>query len=319
MFDLLRNVKQRMSAAKNLKKYDEMYDVADVSTGYKYWRAVLINKIIRMFEYEGLPETVPGTELEKITLLMGKAGVLYTEKYGFAAVPAQPYGVGIYPSYPPRAIWSTPLIKGDGLVNKDICIIRNNSSMWPIDATVDRYARMLADVESTLALTLVNVRQPAIAAAPDESTALSYQAVQLAMRLGDTEAILNRSILDDVKTIDAVHTIPTTLLTDIIQAREELLSQFFAEFGVASRQSKKAPMTISEVESDVQLMTVNVIDMLESRRESINNLNRVFNISAAVKLNPAYKPITAQKPESFNKTGDPRTGQSVEGADIYAS
>ena len=318
MFDFLKDRKQRMTAQRNLKTYTSMLDVADVKCGYDYWRQVLINKIIRMFDYEGLPETIPAAELEKITLLTGHAGIVKS-KYGYAAVPAQPYGVGLYPSYPPRAIWATPLIQGDGYINQDVVIIRNNNSITGINDTINRYARMLADVESTLAVSLVNVRLPSIAAAPDESTAYSYQSVRLAMCLGDTEAIINRSVLDDIKTIDAIKTIPATLLSDIITAREELLSQFFAEFGVASRQSKKAPMTISEVESDVQLMTVNVIDMLESRRESINNLNRVFNISAAVKLNPAYKPITAQKPESFNKTGDPRTGQSVEGADLYVS
>lgn len=313
MFDLLRNVKQRMSAAKNLKIYDSMLDVADVKTGYDYWSCVLLNKIIRLFKYEGLPDTIPAIELEKIMLLTGQAGITNTDKYGFVAVPTAAYGVGLYPSFYPRAIWATPLVKGDGVVNRDLVLMRNDNGLHSVSDIINRYARLLSDVESTMSLTLVNVRQPALAAAPDEATAYSYQAVQLAMRLGHADAIMNRSILDDIKTIDAIHTVPPTLLTDIINAREELLSQFFAEFGVASRQTKRAPMTISEVESDVQVMTVNITDMLESRQESLDNLRIVYGIDATVEIHPAYKPIEAPKPEGFNKTGDELTGQSVEG------
>lgn len=313
MFDLLRNIKQRMSAAKNLKIYDEMLDVADVKTGYDYWRKVLLNKIIRLFKYDGLPDTIPAIELEKILLLTGQAGITSTEEFGFVAVPTAAYGVGLYPSFFPRAIWATPLVKGDGVINKDIVLIRNDNALHSVSEIINRYARLMADVESTMALTLVNVRQPAIAASPDEATAYSYQAVQLAMRLGHPEAIINRSVLDDIKTIDAIHTVPPTLLTDIVEARESLLSQFFAEFGVASRQTKRAPMTISEVESDVQVMTVNITDMLESRQESLENLKTVYGLNVTVSIHPAYKPIEEPKPEEFNKTGDKLTGQAVEG------
>lgn len=312
MFDLLRGIKQRMSASKNLKIYDSMLDVSDVKTGYDYWRCVLLNKIIRLFKYEGLPATIPAIELEKILLLTGQAAIVRSE-YGFVAVPAAPYGVGLYPTYYPRAIWATPLVKGDGVINKDLVLIRNDNGLHSISSVIDRYSRLLADVESTMALTLVNERVPAIAAAPDEATAYSYQAVQLAMRLGHSEAVLNRSILDDIKTIDAIHTIPATLLTDIINARDELLSQFFSEFGVASRQTKRAPMTISEVESDVQVMTVNITDMLESRKESLQNLKIVYGLDVSVEIHPAYKPIEAPKPDTFNQTGSQLTGQSVEG------
>ncbi|MBQ1569560.1 MAG: hypothetical protein IIZ78_00445 [Clostridiales bacterium] len=296
-----------------MKIYDSMLDVSSVATGYQYWRRVLVEKIIRLFEYEGLPPTIPGTELEKIVLLTGKAGIINTDKYGYVAVPCAPYGVGLYPSYYPLAIWSTPLLRGDGVVNRDIVIIRNNAFMTGISETVDRYARMLADVESTLALSLINVRQPAMAAAPDEQTAYSYQAARLAMALGDTEAILNRSVLDDIKTIDAIHTIPATLLTDIVSVRDELLSQFFAEFGVASRQSKRAPMTETEVESDVQVMTVNVTDMLKSREESLDAVKAVYKLDIKVKISDAYKPISGSKPKTFNQTGDPLTGKSITG------
>ena len=312
MFELLKNLKQRQSAERNLKIYNSMLDVADVKCGYDYWRKILLNKIIRMFKWEGLPDTIPQTELEKILLITGKVGIVPSE-YGFIAVPVSPYGVGLYPTYYPKAIWATPLVEGDGFINQDVVVIRNNSFLTGIDETINRYARMLADIESSLALTLVNIRQPSMAAAPDEETARSYMSAALAIRLGDTEAVLNKSVLDDIKMLDAIKTIPATLLTDTINARDNLLSQFFAEFGVASRQSKKAPMTETEVESDTQIMTIAVMDMELSRKEAPSDLASVLGLEGvSVSLSPEFKPFQGHKPESFNKTGDPTTGQGVD-------
>lgn len=312
MFDFLRTRKQRQSAEKNLKIYDSMLSVSDVKCGYEYWRKVLINKIIRLFKYDGLPDTIPGTELEKINMLTGKVG-LVPSVYGTIAVPINTYGIGLYKSdlYLPYGVWATPLVSGDGLNGKDFQLIANNSFCRGINETVNRYARMLADVESTLSMTLVNVRQPAIAAAPDESTAASYQASRLALSLGDQESVINASILDDIKTIPAIQTIPGNLLSDIIEARDELLSQFFAEFGVASRQSKKAPMTISEVESDVQVLEISIVDMFQTRKECIEHINRNLGTEITVDISEEFKPIVGHKDRTFNETGDPRTGQEV--------
>ena len=311
MFDFLKTRSQRRSAERNLKIYESMLDVADVKTGYDYWRNVLINKIVRMFDIDGLPDTIPATEIEKITLLTGKAGIV-PSAYGFVAVPVSPYGIGLYPTYFPKAIWATPLVEGDGIVNKDVIIIRNDSFMRGVSETIDRYARLLADIESTLAITLVNVRQPSLASAPDAETAYSYQAAQLSLRLGDVEAVLNRSVLDDIKTVEAIKTIPVNLLTDAIQARDDMLAQFLSEFGVASRQTKKAPMTETEVETDMQIMTVSVLDMLESRKESYDKAKN-FGLNISVKLNEAFKPITEAKPDTFNKPGETIGEGSEEG------
>lgn len=312
MFDILKAKKQRMTAEKNLKIYMAMTDVADVASGYGYWKRVLVNKIIRMFEYENLDDTIPQTELEKLVLLPGYCAIVSTE-YGEIAVPASTYGIGLYesPAYKPFTIWATPLVKGHGLTNKDAIIIRNNSFCTGVLDTVNRYARMLADIESSLAITLVNIRQPSMAAAPDESTAYSYVAARLALTLGSPEAIINKSVYDDIKNLDAIKTIPPSLLSDVIDARDNLLSQFMSEFGVATRQSKKAPMTTDEVESDHQLHTVNITDMLMSREESLDIYNYVRRKNVSVHLNEAYKPIEGSKPATFNNTDNPTTGQAV--------
>ena len=312
MFGLLKkNRKQEIE--RDIKTYESLYDVSNVANGYEYWKDKLYLKIARLFKWEGVPEEIPAIEIEKILLTSGQCGIVRDKTYGLVAVPVHTFGVGLYPSYRPFAIWCTPLVKGEGRVNQDIVVIRNNNKLTGIDDIVSRYARMLADVESTLANTLYNVRRPMISAAPDEKTARSFQAVELAIRLGYTDTVINDSIIDDVKMLEAIKTIPANMLESITDTRSELLRAFLGEFGVAFARDKKAPMTTDEVKTDNQSLVIAVKDMIESRKESPRAWESVLNISGvSVDIDEDYKPIEQSAPASFNETGDPRTGRAAE-------
>lgn len=277
-----------------------MYDVANVVLGYEYWEDILKMKIIRMFDIKGLPSTIPTQEIEKLTLFEGKAGFIKDEVYGYVAVPCSLFGVGLYPEYPPFMVWATPRIEGEGIINRDCCVIRNNSYMKPVKDTIKRYARMLADTESTLLSALNVVRQPAIASAPDEATAASYKAVNLAMRLGQTDAVIDSDILKDIQMLPAINTIPSNLLETVTNTREELIRAFFAEFGVMMSRDKKAPMTTDEVGANNQMLVISVEDMLASRVESYSSVNRTFGLNITVDLSEKFKPISSARPIAFN-------------------
>lgn len=304
MLSFLKSKNQRNSTAKNLKAYDSMYDVSNVILGYEYWESMLKMKIVRMFDIKGLPDTIPVQEIEKLTLFEGKAGFINDPVYGFVAVPCSLFGVGLYPEYPPFMLWATPRVEGEGILNRDCCVIRNNSYMKPVTDTIKRYARMLADTETTLANALYLVRQPAIASAPDEETATSYKAANLAMRLGQTDAVLNDDILKDLQMLPAIHTIPANLLETIITTREELIRAFFAEFGVAMNRDKKAPMTTDEVQADNQMLVISVEDMISSRVESYSSVNRTFGLNITVELSEKFRPMSGNRDIAFNNLAD---------------
>lgn len=305
MFSFLKSKAQARTTTKNIKAYDSMLDVSDVLLGYEYWKDMLEMKITRMFDIKGLPSTIPSQEIEKLTLFEGKAGFIKDPVYGYVAVPCSLYGVGLYPSYPPFMLWATPRVEGEGIINRDCCVIRNNSKMKSVNDTIDRYSRLLADTESTLQNALTLVRQPAIAAVPDEATAASYKAVNLALRLGQTDAVIDSDILKDIQMLPAIHTIPTNLLETIIVTREELIRAFFAEFGVAMNRDKKAPMTTDEVAADNQRLVISVEDMLSSRIESYSSVNRTFGLKITVELSEKFKPVSGNRDIAFNNIDNP--------------
>lgn len=110
--------KQKDTALSNKTKYDLIEDVTDVFAGYNYYVNYLYEKLIRIFKYDGLPDTIPRDALENYILTFGYAGITQTKLEGqsiLVAVPCTKYGVGLYPFYEPLAQYCTPLIQGTDL------------------------------------------------------------------------------------------------------------------------------------------------------------------------------------------------------------
>ena len=54
----------------------QLYNVADVKTGYDYWYFKLINLILGLFEYQNVPAGLSGREIEVNLIMTGHAVIL---------------------------------------------------------------------------------------------------------------------------------------------------------------------------------------------------------------------------------------------------
>ena len=54
----------------------KLYDVADVKIGFDYWWNKLLNILLSIFEYDGLPESLPQREIEIQLLCTGHCLIL---------------------------------------------------------------------------------------------------------------------------------------------------------------------------------------------------------------------------------------------------
>lgn len=291
---------QKKNTQANRKVYDSMVDVSDVSEGYNYFKPFLFEKLIKIFNYENLPDTIPAQALEDIILHTGKAGIVNSQ-YGLVAVPINKYGVGLYPLFEPNAVYATPLVEGDGVIGKDIAVIKNNAYELNCKRIVNRYARMLADAESTIVNALYNARMPYLTAFSSDESAESYKAVQIANRLGQTDAVLDKSFLTNMQIYPNNNTLTSgSSINELITAREEILRLFLTEIGVATANNKRERLTVDEVNSNAQLLLFNIRDMYESRKEGVEEVNRLFGTNIKVSLAEEYDLISG----SLDKTNE---------------
>lgn len=288
------------------KAYDSMYQVDDVVSGYRYYQKMLLEKAIAIYEYGGLPATIPAHEIERLLMTLGACVFVNTADYGLVVLPCTFSGVGVYKDLPPDVLWATPLVSGSAK-RADVAVGYNNSTHIGLADTIDRYSRLLADVDTTFAITLYNQRIPSIPLAPDDNSAESYNAAMLANRLGITSAVITDALLKDVQMLPVVPASSGTKFTDIIDARENVLKIFLSELGVQYGDPKRERQTIDEIHMNTQALIVNSADMLAAREQMCKDVNARYGTNITVRINPAYDVAQyggENVPRGTNPTGE---------------
>ena len=287
-----------MNIVKIQKDFDTLYDVADVKLGYNYWYFKLFNILLDLFEYDNLPQGLPQREIELNLLMTGHAVILSKSDGGLFTPLTSLYNFDEY-YQPTRAIFANPVVKSalSYTIGKDCAIIYNNKlqdSLYYIKADgglntfVKRYARQLADVESTLNIYTVNARLTSYPVANDGNVMESLKLFFKKLTLGKRAIISDNSIIEEFRNVDINRSNIVDGVNDWLIARDKILEQFYRDLGVKMYNPKKAQVTDDEVESNTQLLMISTDDMLKERKAGIERVNNMFGTNIIVRLNPKY-------------------------------
>lgn len=289
------------STTKRIKKLlDNMYDVADVANGFNYWFNKLLGYCMGMFEYGGLPDSLPARQIEINLLLTGHC-TIFRDDNDLVTCGTTLYDYDKYYD-PTRAVFAQPKLKSKTLYlqgeSKNAVVIynsdlQNNVLYFPTDGGlltfISRYARRLADIESTENIYSVNMRLSAFPVGGDDSIIASIKKFFSQLALGRREVIADNAIIQQFRTVDVVKGATSDKLNDIIQARDKVLEQFFRDIGVKFfADNKRAQMTDEEVESNDQMLIISPDEMLRKRKEGIEKVNAFFGTKITVKLNDKF-------------------------------
>ena len=289
---------------------DKLYNVRDIVIGFDYWYFKLLNYILGIYQYEGLPDSLPQRELELNLMLTGHAAI-FESKGRILTTITELYGFDEY-YRPTNATFGNALIPFKNLTfGKDAEIIYNNRIQGSIlrcqkvdsglSTYIRRYARMLADVESSIEAYMVNARFVSYPTAQTQQMARQVEDFNARVELGEAAVLTDPSFLETFRNVD-IHPRTNDSLNDYLIARDKILATFFREIGVKFQQEqKKAQLTEDEVTADEQLLLINLDDMLQERQDGLERVNNHFGLSISVKINPAYDRRTYQaKEESVN-------------------
>ena len=270
-----------MADYKNARDFmKNSYNTGSVPKGIQYWQKFLLGKCQNLFIYENLPESIPAWEMEKCLLIKGVACVI--KKRGKLWVPFSGSVYGFDEYYVPNKYTYAQPVLGSGSVDdgKDGAIIWN-SDIDKIDfntsstyETICRYARMLADIESTMQSYLVAQRAGRIGMAQNNQTAKMVDEVMAKLEMGECKTILNATqILDTFKPLNFS---PTGSLSEFTRTRDYLLNCFYNEIGLQTLETKKERMITSELEVDGDVLENNISNMYKTRIRNVNHINEVF-------------------------------------------
>ncbi len=292
-----------MEYPKNVREiknvYDSMYDVTFVPMGCVFWENRLLLKIMHLFTFDGLPKSMNEKALVTSLFKNGFCGVVNDDNYGLVNVEGSLYGISVYPNWYPYFTISNPLILGiNKTIGADCEIIYLNSTHTGIYDLIARYARLLADSDSTYASQLYILRRPNFLNAPDEKTGNNIKSAMQINRLGMDTVILGKDLLNETSTLSMTQTVNTNILTEMLNARNNIYNMFLREIGIKCVDEKKERMITDETDISNQLLAVSIFDMLENINDSLQNVNKLYDTNIVCKISKEWEYLLGQLEET---------------------
>jgi len=285
------------TSSKDLEtKIKSLYDVASVEVGFNYWFSKLLNILLSVFEYENLPETLPHRDIELQLMLSGHC-VIFVNNSELVTTYTSLFDLDKY-YQPTKAVYAQPIIGSDNLTidSYDNVIIYNSSLKDNIMGCyidnslltfIQRYARMLADCESTFNIYCVNNRITNYPIAKDDKVKMSLSKFFNAFKLGRHEIITDDKIIESFNA-ETFRNETSIKPIEWLESRDKILEQFYRDIGIKFRNPKMSQMNVEEVESDEQVLLISLDDMLKSRQNGIDKLNKKFGLNVSVKISDKF-------------------------------
>lgn len=252
-----------------------------------------LTKTLKIFEYEGLPDSIPFRELEKILQLNGfaywlkKDGDLYVFWGGLGGRPDEYYR-------PTNFIVANPYLQffKTVKVNEEGVLMWNDFSHMGLNLMIRRYAELMAECDITLRFGLVNARLVSILYASNDNVKETVEEflkdVEDGAKLG---VVMGDAWLDDNGDfrVNEYRKANTQDLKAIMELQQYIKASFFNDIGLqANYNMKRESINDSEAGMNEESLKPFIDDMLESRQEAIKRINEQFGTNISVKLSSSW-------------------------------
>ena len=273
-----------------MKRKDNIYklyqaQIRDKDTAVTEFIANTLAKTQSMFEYEGLPDSIPQKELERLLQTTGNAfvtsvdGVLYALSGGKGGEP-DVYG---------RATLYTvanPALKLNKTydIQKDGVLIENDSNGESLLPLIGRYAVLHTDGLISLNTASILTRITMLISASDDKTKQSADEFLRKIQDGEFSIIGENAFFKGVN----MQTAPTTnsvYITQLIELIQYYKASMYNELGLnANYNMKRERLNLGEVSMNVDVLLPYVDNMLKERQNAVEKINVMFDTEISVKL-----------------------------------
>mgnify|MGYP002624491168 CR=1 FL=1 len=248
-----------------------------------------LDKLLSMFEYSGLPDSIPQRNLELILLQQGDCIIAKHNNTLYAL--AGSYGARCNAYYEAETfLVNNPWIKCDKEFTFDVdCVlIRNDSNSWGLLPLLYKYAVLMCENEISIRNVTINTRMQTIIAASDDSTRQSAIKFLQDLKDGKLSAIATPAFLQSLSVYNSSTT--NTYITAHIELEQYLKASFFNEIGLNANYNMKREY----IGKDENLLSDDILlpfcdDMLRNRKLAIDKVNSMFGTNISIDYSSTWK------------------------------
>lgn len=278
-------------------------DILDKKRSIYNYMMLMLDRTNQMFEYTGLPDTIPAYMLETFLQINGHIGFvkvngeLYALPGGLGgaqdpyfrptlyiiANPALGYteSCRIVNHYPPydKASWE----------DKAECVLmKNDTNFRGLFYLCSRYATQLAENDVSIRSAQINSRQQAFIAASTDRDVASANAYLDGIVAGRLAAVAETQFLDGIKAANLSIQGANNII-QLIELQQYLKASWYNEIGLnANFNMKREYLSEEEIRSSTDVLLPLIDDMLRCRKDALNAVNSTFGTNIGVEKNSAW-------------------------------
>lgn len=249
----------------------------------------MLDRSLLMFKYNGLPESLPPIELERLLQSNGFAGVTEVEGelyafYGGLGGEQDVYG------RPTTLVVSNPALNYNETltIDEDVVLMRNDSMMLGLMPTFAKYSSLLNENEVSMTLASISQRVNNLISVADDNTASSADKYLKQLEEGKLGYIFESKLFDSLQT-NPMNSSGGSSITELIELQQYLKASMYNEIGLnANYNMKRERLNSSEVEMNSDNLYPFVDNMLEHRRIALDEINEKFGYEITVEFNSSW-------------------------------
>lgn len=261
--------------------YDYKAKTRNINQLNKY----MLAKTLSMFEYQGLPETIPQRELERLLQTNGYAfitkapdGKLYALAGSLGGTERDPYGQPTQITIANVALNFNKTLD----LNKDGVLLRNDDLRLGVMPVFEKCNTLLVENDVNMVMWGFNSRIQKLITAPDDKSKESADLYMKKIIDGDLSIIGDNAMFDGVK-MQAPASSSGAGVQQMIEYQQYIKSEMFNEVGLSSNFNMKRERLISsEVDQAEDSLFPLVYNMMENRILGITAINETFGLDITV-------------------------------------
>lgn len=305
-------------------------DLLDKSASAFNYIQYMFDRTNIMFEYSGLPDTIPAPMLEYMLQIYGSVAII--EHNGELYAVRAEFGGPLDPYYrPTNAVVANPALDLTityRIVNhlapfektlwasQPPCVrFLNDSQIQGLFPLFSRYATQLVENDISIRSAQINSRQQAIIAADTGSDVEAAKKYIDDLVAGKLSAIGKRPFLDGIN-IQDVSKNTANVIMQLIELQQYLKASWYNDIGLSSNFNMKSQyISAEEINSNADMMLPLIDNMFYSRQMAVDAVNKQFGSNISVEKSSAWqmREMHAELGVNLNpSTGDPLPGSSVD-------
>lgn len=255
----------------------------------EYYTRYLFQKVISVFEFEGLPEEWADNYFKYVLFGYGVIAVIYTDKYGVICQDCGLSGFDVF-YQPTRCIIANPHLPGlkEFKIHENCEIIKLQPDYGSVMDLVTTYADLMALALETTGANLLNSKLSYVFFAENKTAAESFKKLYDRVASGEPMAVIDKNLLMEDGTPAwqmFTQNVGQNYITDrLLNDMKTLEDQFNTVIGVPNANTQKRERMITDEVNANNVDTQCRVNLwLETMNKDIEQVNKMFGTDIKVK------------------------------------